>query len=239
MKRARRPALAVLLVAALGACGTSTHSSYLETAGFYVIYAVVRELDGTLRAVAVYQERGASGLALVLDDGDSASVDDQPLTRVDSAGAEPGFSSDLVVSYEGGVDAGLTHHFTLTRSGEDPVVKDVDDPAVFSPVFSDGGTDLTASPGTVVTLTWTAVSGATITAAETVTSGSACLTQTLASGLSDTGTISFAPTTLSTDGGACVLTLQLVRTDDTAIGSPFHGGYLRTVAVSQTSVTLQ
>jgi hypothetical protein len=239
MKRARRPALAVLLVAALGACGSLTHSSYLETAGFYVIYAVVRELDGTLRAVAVFQERGASGLALELDDGDSASVDEVALTRVDSAGAEPGFSSSLVVSYEASVDAGLTHQFTLTRDGEDAVVKGVDDPPAFSPVFSDGGTSLTASPGTVVTLTWTAVSGATITVVETVTSGSACLSQTLGAGLSDTGTLSFAPTTLSTDGGACALTLQLVRTDDTAIGTPFNGGFLRTVAVAQTSVTLQ
>jgi hypothetical protein len=239
MTRARTPALAVLLVAALGACGTITHSSYLETAGFYVIYALVRELDGTLRAVAVFRERAESGVTLELDDGDSASVDELALARVDGAGAEAGFSSTLVVSYEATVDAGLTHHFALSRTGEAPVVKDLADPPAFAPVFGDGGTSLTAAPGTVVTLTWAAVSGAKISVAETVSAGSACASQTLASGLSDTGTLSFAPTTLSTDGGACALTLQLTRIEDTAIGSPFHGGTLRTVALAQTSVTLQ
>jgi len=238
MRTPLRTALAISL-AALAACGTVTHSSYLETGGFYVVYAVVRELDGTLRAVSVFKDRGDNGLALDLDDGDAVTIDGLTPGKVSNGGSEAGFSSSLVVSYEADVDAGVAHQFTLTRTGEDPITKEVDDPPVFAPVFSDGGTNLTAGVADTVTLTWTAQSGATVTITNTVTSGSACASSTLVTGLSDTGTVSIAGTAISTDGGACAMTFTLVRTDDTTIGTPFHGGALRTVAVAETAVTLQ
>jgi hypothetical protein len=230
MRDFRSGALWLLGGLALVACGTVTHSSYLETKGFYVLYTVVHDVDAGVRGVAIFRDRGETGTPLELDQGDSVTIDDLAVT---------GVVSNSVQTYQVALDAGASHTFTLTRAGEDPVVKQVNEQATFAPTFADGGTSFTGGPGDSIVIAWSTLSGAKLTVVSTVNSGTACTGATLESVIDDPGSLTVNPYGLSPDGGACTLTLSFVRTTDATIGAPFFGGSLGTATSVDLGVTLQ
>jgi hypothetical protein len=211
------------------ACRPVTHSSYLDTKGLYVTYTVTRGVDAHLKGAAVFRDRDETGTPLVLDVGDDPSVDGQALVST-TVGTVPTYVATL--------DGGFTHHFMLARTGEDAVVKDLDDPPGFAPGFLDGGTAFVGAATSTVSLQWTAVAGAKVTIATHVASGG-CAAYTVASEIDDPGGVTFGALALSPDGGPCVLSIDLERTTSAAIGAPFHGGSLGTSASVSTSVNLQ
>lgn len=234
--------LALVFVAS--GCGSTAHSSYLETGGFEVTYAIVREGTAPTRAFARFRDRGPDGPYLELDGGDAIAVDRIPLVRIDSstpdAARDAAFPDGAMLVYGSQLTVAGDHAFVLSRPAEEPIPQRIADPPAFAVSFG-GASSLSATYADAPTLTWSAVPGGKVSVSAASTAGDACGSPTLATDVDDGGRFVIDSSKLqpSDAGASCSFHVTVVRRTKETIGGPFHGGELRAVSIATVELTLR
>lgn len=237
-----RAALCGAVAVLAAACSSTTHSTNLDTAGFYVTYTLVSAEGRPGRAVAEFRVLDEEGSDLELVGGDAIAVDGRPLLRVDDSvvGDELALMPWAPLRYEVEVGGRARHIFTLVRDGEAAMSRPLDEVAAPAPTL--GGTAMaTARYTDPLTVIWAPLAGSTVRVVATATDTAHCSSPTLVESTADVGSYALDAARLHPAGDAtgCTFRVTVVRTRSEPMDAPFHGGAVRTIASGSLELTLR
>ena len=230
-------------VALLAACPSTTRSTNIDTAGMFVTYSLVSTDAPEVRAVAEFRVEDAGGTYLDLVGGDGIAIDGMPMGPIDGdpPSDDPAMPRWPGLHYEAEVPPAADHLFTFTRRGEPAVSRRLQEAIRPAPTI-EGQATVTAAYGEPVVIAWAPLPGSTVDiVAVAAADTSICITKTVADAIADVGVYELDPANLhpADQMVECAFVVTVSRIHDEAIGAPFRGGALRTIATGSLELLLR